>query len=282
MEKAKQEAINDKEMVDKILAKINDEDKLESRERNEKKNDIRAHIKEYQENTKREQIILLQKEKEQEDESAAYNELMLQRQKKEETLKKQAEEDTKIRWNEVVKNTELQKKSSDESNSLREVIWEEELEDRKRKEEEEKKCYRLKLKDETMVQNLEQIQAKKQQWLKLEEEEKELVSKMLEKFGLDDEDERIKQRHVNIAKMKFVAEAKQQRDEKAQIFHQERQRECQKKHSIIEQDDFREKIIADARKQLLAQHANQIKGYLPKGTIMNKEEAQIFDHSNIP
>merc|ERR1712238_641262 len=241
------EAMNDKEMVDKILAKINDEDKLESRERNEKKNDIRAHIKEYQENTKREQIILLQKEKEQEDESAAYNELMLQRQKKEETLKKQAEEDTKIRWNEVVKNTELQKKSSEESNSLREVIWEEELEDRKR-----------------------------------EEEEKELVSKMLEKFGLDDEDERIKQQHENIAKMKFVAEAKQQRDEKAQIFHQERQRECQKKHSIIEQDDFREKIIADARKQLLAQHANQIKGYLPKGTIMNKEEAQIFDYSNIP
>merc|ERR1712238_601148 len=135
------EAMNDKEMVDKILAKINDEDKLESRERNEKKNDIRAHIKEYQENTKREQIILLQKEKEQED--------------------------------------------------------------RKRKEEEEKKCYRLKLKDETMIQNLEQIQAKKQQWLKLEEEEKELVSKMLEKFGLDDEDERIKQQHENIAKMKF-------------------------------------------------------------------------------
>ena len=150
----------------------------------------------------------------------------------------------------------------------------------------------------------------------MEEEERMLVDKMLEKFAADEEDEKMRQKIAIDSKEIFVSEAKRQRDERARMFQQEKQREMQERNASVEQEEYRQRVIAEARRKLLAQHAVQLKGFLPKvsivllyhekysslchiksylcffalrffslffqGTITNQDEAGLIDSNGIP
>eukprot|EP00555_Chaetoceros_dichaeta_P013954 CAMPEP_0198273692 /NCGR_PEP_ID=MMETSP1447-20131203/57622_1 /TAXON_ID=420782 /ORGANISM="Chaetoceros dichaeta, Strain CCMP1751" /LENGTH=198 /DNA_ID=CAMNT_0043967479 /DNA_START=1 /DNA_END=594 /DNA_ORIENTATION=+ len=194
------------------------------------------------------------------------------RRERERDQKKLAEDETKRTWTRVAKETQNLNQSKEEYNLLRDMLWEQELEEKQKKEEEEAILCKMELKENTLRQNLEQIEAKKEMLKNMEDEECHLVRQMLDKFRRDEEDEESRQRAIFDAKERFMAEAQSQRDQRKHMFKQEKQSEYQERHAGVEQEEYRQRVIAEARKRLLLGHAAQVQGFLPKGAIINEDE----------
>ena len=66
------------------------------------------------------------------------------------------------------------------------------------------------------------------------------------------------------AKDRFVEQAKKQRGERARLYLDEREREEAEAKASMAEEEYRQRIIAEARRRLLEQHAKHLKGFLPK------------------
>ena len=98
----------------------------------------------------------------------------------------------------------------------------------------------------------------------MEEEEQKLVQDMLKKFAQDEEMERHLLMQKMEAKDRFVELAKKQREERARLYLDEREREEAEAKASMAEEEYRQRIIAEARRRLLEQHAKHLKGFLPK------------------
>ena len=161
--KAKEEVMKDKEVINKIIAKINQEDMLVAMKKEKERNLTKNMINQYHEDTQRLKDLALQKQREEDEKIKEYAVMIHSRQRHEETKKRAAEEETKKRWSLVAAETQIQQQKRDENDALRNLLWEEEREERMRKEELEKILRHQKQKVETMRQNKEQIQQNKNQ-----------------------------------------------------------------------------------------------------------------------
>ena len=98
----------------------------------------------------------------------------------------------------------------------------------------------------------------------MEQEEQELVDRMLKKFAQDDEDERQKEENRNKFRQCFMTEARQQRIERHTLLQQEREKENREQEVMKQREEQREHMIEEAKRLLLAKHASQLDGFLPK------------------
>ncbi|KAL7538926.1 hypothetical protein ACHAXR_008879 [Thalassiosira sp. AJA248-18] len=260
-EKLKEEESRDKKMIDDIIAKINKEDELEHEVRMKKVEETRSIVARFQ-NERRLHVEAIENEqRQQEAEIQVYNEMMEQRRLKEESEKTRAEEEKKRRWKKVVEETQNQTQSKEEYDTLRNMLWEEELEAKQKKEEDEAIKRRLVQKQDMMRENKAQIAAKKEMLAKMEQEEKDLVNRMLQKFARDEEDERRKEENRRQFKQRFMAEANQQRMERHVILQQEKERELKEQETLEKREKQKQWVIEEAKRLLLAKHAAQLKGF---------------------
>lgn len=264
MMKTKDETNQDKKLVDAIIAKINEEDRFEMQERLQKKEETRALVQQFQEERERKKRELDKEERRQQAEIDAYKDMMNQRAMEEEANKAAIEEENKRRWTKVVEETQLQSQTQDEYNDLRDLLWQEELEAKRIQEDRERIARRAQLKEETMHQNQAQIAAKKELIAKQEEEEEKLVQIMLDKFSADEEDERRRAEVRLESKQRFVHQIQGQMEERARMFQTEKERDIAERNASFQREEYRRHVIAEARKSLLAKHASQLKGFLPK------------------
>lgn len=241
-------------MVDEILSKIDSESKKEVAGKGRKVEETRSLIQQYQKEREDRQRDLMIREEEHEKKIAAYNDMTQKRREREREQKKLAEDETKRTWTRVAKETQNLNQSKEEYNLLRDMLWEQELEEKQKKEEEEAILCKMELKENTLRQNLEQIETKKEMIKNMEDEESHLVRQMLDKFRRDEEDEENRQRAIFDAKERFMAEAQSQRDQRLHMFKQEKQSEYQERHAGVEQEEYRQRVIAEARKRLLLGH----------------------------
>uniref|UniRef100_A0A7S2KBW2 Meiosis-specific nuclear structural protein 1 n=1 Tax=Leptocylindrus danicus TaxID=163516 RepID=A0A7S2KBW2_9STRA len=279
MTKSKDEVIQDKKLVDTIIAKINEEDRLEMQERLRKKDETRALVQQFQEEREKKKRELAEEERKQQEEIDAYQDMMNQRAMEEEANRKAMEEEKKRRWTMVVEETQLQTQTQDEYNDLRDLLWQEELEAKRIEEEKDRIARRAQLKEETMRQNQAQIAAKKELIAKQEEEEERLVQIMLEKFAADEEDERKRAETRFESKQRFVHQIRGQMEERARMFQMEKDRDIAERNASCQQEEYRRRVVAEARKRLLAKHASQLKGFLPKNALVDHEEVQILERA---
>ena len=98
----------------------------------------------------------------------------------------------------------------------------------------------------------------------MDAEEEVLVKKMLEKFASDEREEIEKQVSAIKAKEQYVEEAGRQRKEKENIFKQEKAREQMEVQKAVEIDEYKQAVIAAARRALLEKHRSQLEGFLPE------------------
>jgi len=281
---AREEAKRDKEMVEAIVEKINAQDRLELDERNEKKEETRALVKYFQAERERKKAQIYEEERQQEAEIKAYYDKLAKRMADEEAAKKREEEEKKRRWAKVVEQTKQQNNSKEEFNMLRDMLWEEELEAKRISDDKLRVEKKEADKKEMMVENQKQLQAKKVMIVKMEAEEDRLVQVMLSKFAKDEENERTKQEGRLQMKNDYITNIKGQREQRAQLYEFEKEKELAERDYAGEMEEYRLRVVAEARKRLLQQHATKLKGFLPKGAIVNEEEARIVreaeDRSN--
>jgi hypothetical protein len=261
--KLKEESsLKDNKMVDDIIAKINREDDMEREQRMKKATETRALVLQFQNERTLQKEVLEEEERQQDAEIQAYNEMKEQRYLKDEADKKRNEIEKKRRWEKVADKTQSQLQSSEEYTAIRNMLWEEELEAKQKKAEADAITRQMQLKEEMMRENKAQISAKKEMLEKMEQEERELVKRMLLKFSQDEEEEKRNEENRRKFKQRFMVEASQQRMERDILLQQERERELNEEATQKKREERRQQIIEEAKRLLLQKHSSQLQGFL--------------------
>jgi hypothetical protein len=257
-----EETARDNKMIDDIITKINKEDEMERAMKMKKVEETRAAVAQFQNERRLQQEAAEKEQQQQEAEILAHNKMMEQRHTMAEEAKKRVEEAKKLQWEKVVETTSNLTQTKEEFETLRNMLWEEELSAKQKREEQEEIERQMQLKEEMMRENKAQIAAKKEMLEKMELEEKELVERMLQKFAMDEEDEKKQEENRRLFKQRYMAEATQQRLERGAMLQQEKEREAKELEAFKKREEQRRRIIDEAKRVLLQKHANQLAGFL--------------------
>ena len=276
LEEAKQQAELDKQMVDEIVARINEEDERDWRERKKRQQEAAAMVKAYEEQRKVEVAQRRAAEQAEEERIAEYNRYMESRNAGV-AAKKQAKKDEEDRiLARIVEETEARRREEEEFNSLRDMLWEEELEAKKRELDETKRRNARKMKEEMMRANEQMLRNKAEVRREEAMAEARMVELMRRKFAEDEEREREEARRRREAKMKHMTLIEKQRMDRKSMYDAEKQAEAEEAAAAIEREEYRQRVIREARKRLLEEHAAKLDGYMPTGAFSNTEELEAF------
>ena len=261
--KKQEEALHDKKMIDDIIAKINMQDEQHRETRQTKIEETRSLIEQFQDERRQQKEALAAEQRRQDEEIQAYNQMMQQRQEQSDAEKKRVEEEKKIRWKMVVEETQNQTQSKEEYDNLRNMLWEEEHEAKLKREEEEAIAKRIEQRRIMTKLNQEQLEQKKEMQRRHEEEERQLVAQMIHKFKADEQKEKLQEENRRLFKQRFAAEASKQLGERKLREQLAKEQELQAIKVEKEREEHKQQVIAEAKQLLWAQHAEQLKGFLP-------------------
>lgn len=266
----------DKATVDEIVKRINYEDEMEMRKRMEQKEASRQMIKDYEEQRKREVAAKRAAEKAEEDAINAYNRSVAERGAGV-AAKKQAkkeEEDRKLAI--IVAEAERKRKAEEEFNNLRDMLWEEELEAQRAADARARAEKQHRMKMEMMDAN-DRMMIQKAEIKKVEaDKEAKLLDIMRRKFAEDERLEKEKESDKLNAKKHHMTLVEKQRLERRQMYEQERKEEAIANQEAAKKENYRLQVVAEARKRLLQEHASKLQGFLPRGTLKDKDELNTY------
>jgi hypothetical protein len=275
LEAQKQEEL-DKEMVDNIVRKINEDDMRDNAARKAKQEELAAMVRAYEEQRKIEVAARKKAEKEEEDKIREYNRFMESRNAGV-AAKKQAKKDEEDRiLAKIVEETERKRLADEEFNNLRDMLWEEELEAKKRQLEEEKRNAQRRMKEEMMDANSRMMDLKAEAKRREQENEARMVSLMRKKFAEDDARERAEEAKRREQKMHHMTLIERQRLERQEMYDKEKAAESLAELEMQDKEAYRKRVIQEARKRLLEEHAAKLEGFMPGGAFGNKEEFELF------
>eukprot|EP01033_Poteriospumella_lacustris_P003236 gene3234-2383_t len=263
LREAQQQIERDRSTVDEIMNKIQHEDEEEYRQRREKQAATAKMVKDFEEQRRREMDARRAAERAEEERIAAYQRAMDARTEGI-AAKKQAkkEEDDRI-LSQIVEETERKRKEEEEFNALRDLLWEEELEAKRAADVAERRNKQIRMRDEMLSANAEMMKFKQVQRLKDAENEARLVSLMRQKFAEDEAKERAEEDERRRQKMHHMSLIERQKDERRHLYEREREEEARVLREAQEREEYRKRVIQEARKRLLEEHASRLRGYLP-------------------
>lgn len=268
----------DKEMVNEIVRKINEDDLRENMNRKKKQDELAAMVRAYEEQRKLEVAARKKAEKEEEEKIMEYNRFMESRNAGV-AAKKQAKKDEEDRiLAKIVEETERKRRADEEFNNLRDMLWEEELEAKKRLMEEEKRKQSRQMKVEMMDANARMLDMKIEAKQKEQENEARMVALMRKKFAEDDARERAAEQKKRDQKMHHMTLIERQRMDRQEMYDREKKAETQAELDMNEKEAYRKRVILEARKRLLEEHAAKLEGFMPGGAFSNKEEYELFQN----
>ncbi len=272
---AAEQAKEDKAMVEAIVAKIEAEDRAEYEAREKHKAETRVLIKQYAEQRKRDVIEARQQAAEEEAEIIAYSRALAAREEQLEQMKKEKALAAKKAFDKIVQQTELVRSADDEIARLRDLLWEEELLKKSRILEEEREAKRLANIAEMKRQNDIVLANKKKQQAVEEAEEERLVQVMIDKFKRDDEEERQKQQAIRDAKDRYKGMISDDADAKHERYLKHLADEENLKQDDDSGEQYRLQVVREARRRLLAEHADALRGFMPKGAVSAEERDEF-------
>lgn len=273
---AQKQAELDKKMVDDIVAKINDEDQQEFLARKKRQEETAKMVRDYEEQRKKELEARKNAERAEEERIAEYNRSMEARNEGV-AAKKQAKRDEDDRiLAKIVEETERKRKEEEEFNNLRDMLWEEELEAKKRQEDENRRRAARLMKEEMMKANAQMMENKAYARRIEAEAEARMVELMKKKFAEDEEKEREEARQRREAKMKHMLLIEKQRQDRRSMYDAEKMAEAAEAAAALEREEYRLRVIREARKRLLEEHAAKLQGFMPNGAFSNHDEFEVF------
>jgi len=262
-------------MVEAIVAKIEAEDRAEYEAREKHKAETRVLIKQYAEQRKRDVIEARQQAAEEEAEIIAYSRALAAREEQLEQMKKEKALAAKKAFDKIVQQTELVRSADDEIARLRDLLWEEELLKKSRILEEEREAKRLANIAEMKRQNDIVLANKKKQQAVEQAEEERLVQVMIDKFKRDDEEERLKQQAIRDAKDRYKGMISDDADAKHERYLKHLADEENLKQDDDSGEQYRLQVVREARRRLLAEHADALRGFMPKGAVSAEERDEF-------
>ena len=262
-------------MVEAIVAKIEAEDRAEYEAREKHKAETRVLIKQYAEQRKRDVIEQRQQAAEEEAEIIAYSRALAQREEQLEIMKKEKALAAKKAFDKIVQQTELVRSADDEIARLRDLLWEEELLKKSRILEEEREAKRLANIAEMKRQNDIVLANKKKQLAVEEAEEERLIQVMIDKFKRDDEEERMKQQAIRDKREQYKGMISDDASAKHERYLKHLADEELRKDDDDSGEQYRLQVVREARRRLLAEHADALRGFMPKGAVSAEERDEF-------
>ena len=262
-------------MVEAIVAKIEAEDRAEYEAREKHKAETRVLIKQYAEQRKRDVIEARQQAAEEEAEIIAYSRALAQREEQLEIMKKEKALAAKKAFDKIVQQTELVRSADDEIARLRDLLWEEELLKKSRILEEEREAKRLANIAEMKRQNDIVLANKKRQQAVEEAEEERLIQVMIDKFKRDDEEERMKQQAIRDKREQYKGMISDDASAKHERYLKHLADEELRKDDDDSGEQYRLQVVREARRRLLAEHADALRGFMPKGAVSAEERDEF-------
>ncbi|XP_060767134.1 meiosis-specific nuclear structural protein 1 [Neoarius graeffei] len=275
-QQAYEEFLKDKLMVDEIVRKIYEEDRMEHERRLAMVTATQRYIQEYKK--QQAEWKRLEREKIEEENRRILEYTEYQERKEEDRL-------ASVRQREMVKEKllklltekmEEKQRQHEEMERVREELYLEEQAESERQKEIEEMERRIRQRLELQQIRQEQL-AFKQLRLQAEKDDEEAFrAMMLAKFA---EDERIEQMNAQRRRMKQLEHKRAVEkiiEEKRQKYLADKEREAEEQALEQERENQRRQIIEEERLKLLKLHATKLLGYLPKG-IFREDDLEHFD-----
>jgi hypothetical protein len=276
LREAQRQAEEDKRNVDEIVRRINEEDEADMKAKRERQEATAKLVKQYERQRLEELARRKAAEKAEEERILKYNMDMAARNEgvAAKKLAKKDEEDRILQR--IVEEAAKKRAAEEEFNTLRDMLWEEELEAKKRADEENRIRKAREMKKDMMDANSRMMLAKAESRRKEAEEEARMVQLMKKKFAEDEARERLEEEKLRNIKLHHMTLIEEQRRDRKNMYDLQKEKEAQEVQLAIEREEYRRKVIQEARKRLLEEHAAKLKGYMPDGVFMNKEEYEVF------
>merc|ERR1719277_2281100 len=121
-----------------------------------------------------------------------------------------------------------------------------------------------------------QMQMKEEKLLKQREEEDAIREQLLKKFA---EDDRIEQMNEHKRRMKVEAhkrEAERLVALRREMYEKQREAERDQAAKLQEEEQKRQVVIEEERRRLIQEHAAQLAGFLPKGTLETPDDYALM------
>lgn len=273
---ARRQIEKERDMVDDIVNRINQEDEAEYRGRKEKQAATAEMVRNFELQRKRELEAARLAAKAEEDRILAYNRAVEARSEGV-AAKKQAKKDEDNRiLAQIVEETERKRRQEEEFNSLRDMLWEEELEAKRAQDAHDRRMKQEQMRREMMDANSHMLAAKDVQRHREAEKEARLVAIMRQKFAEDDARERAEEENRRNAKLHHMSLIERQRHERQHMYEAERAQESAAAREAAQREEYRQRVIQEARKRLLEEHAAKLAGYMPSKAFESRDELEAF------
>eukprot|EP01038_Epipyxis_sp_PR26KG_P005311 gene5311-7375_t len=276
LQEARFQMEQEKLMVDDIIRKINEEDQADYMQRKEKQAATAKMVRDFEEQRAREKAAARKAELDEEERIRQFNQLMESRSVGA-AAKKQAKRDEEDRiLKRIVEETERKRLEEEEFNNLRDMLWEEELEAKRSEDAKHRVEKQTKMKQEMMVANAQMMDLKQKQRLIDAENEARLVSAMRHKFALDEQRERDEEEYRKRMKQQHMSLIEQQTKDRKKMYEDERNQESRFAQDANEREEYRKRVVQEARKRLLEEHAARLNGFVTNKIFSNQEEYELF------
>lgn len=275
-DEAMHEFQKEKAQVQELVDRIAREDREELEVRRHKQEETKGQLRKFMVEQKERKEIMMQQEK---DEIRKIEEYAIAKRAREERLAQEKEEAEreKVRiLNAMLGKMEARNKETEELELLRNDLHLEELEAENRRRDEMQ--MRKKLEDQQEMKNAYtyQTKLKEERAAKAREEEEQIREQLMRKFA---EDDRIEQMNEHKRRMKLEThkrEAERLIRLRREMYEQERERERQADSKSREDEATRQTIIEEERRRLIAEHAADLRDFLPKGTLDTEEDYKLM------
>lgn len=160
------------------------------------------------------------------------------------------------------------------------LLRKEEADNSREKAQRDKEEREAKSRNEMMAANDAQLQLKKEQAILDAQFEADLVRKIQDKYAEDEAADKAKEDRRLKARMDYGESIDKQIQHRREKYKKAMELEEQMRLGQVKKEEYRKRVVEEARKQLLKQHASRLQGFLPRGVISKPgdlEMLRLFD-----
>ena len=281
-EEAYSQWLKDKDQIDQIVSKIQHEDQLQLELKEKRKNETKLYITQFQ---KERNAFLAKSKYDGEQEAARIAAYAKEKADREAAVIARKAADLAFQeglYAKLKEGAEAKMKAVKELEEFREILQTEENEERLRRDAESRRKKHEKSVQEMMQANELQKKLKIQLQEDADRHEAMLVEKMRAKFEADEEVEKHKSKQRADAKVSYKHGIEAQKKQLREMYEAEVRAEAAAVALQNQRALFREKVVEEARRRLLEEHAHLLGEHLPKGALQTSDDLKYLssDGSN--
>jgi len=275
-EESKKEFLIERAQVEELVQKIAKEDAEEAKARQEKQDETKAMLNRFmvEQREKQEQM-----ERDEKAEYAAIEQYAADKRAREERLAQEKAEKEKEKTrilNAMLGQMAARNKEAEDFEQLCNDLHSEELEAAGRRREELQMRKKMEDQEEMKRAHSYQMKMKEERAERMRSEDNDMRDSLMKKFA---EDDRLEQMNEHKRRMKVEAH-KREADRlvavRREMYEKEREAEKEVDARLRVDEGKRQQVIEAERKRLIAEHASELRDFLPKGTLETVDDYDLM------